>query len=119
MWQRANMSSGGGNIPFTLEPSNNRCTINSQNCYVWDDGGTVKIHYEFDITFSTSVSANSSILFGAVPCNTKTDMKSQNVVASGLFFGVSSGTTALYLGVSGAKSKNQTMSVNTDVTCTW
>ena len=62
-------ASGDSKIPFKVTVYSNRATINSQNFYLWNDNGTIKMHFEVDFTSATSLSANGAVLQGMIPFN--------------------------------------------------
>ena len=117
---RAAKMGGGGKLPFTLSVYSNRCTIDSQDCYVWLDGDTVKIHYQFAVTIKTSVSANAVFVTGAIPFNAQSNVTEASKLPNNLFVSVSTTNNGM-LGIasSSALSNGNTLNVNTDITTTW
>lgn len=70
MWQRAlSVSGGGGKFPFSLAEGTsawNRASITSEDNYIYDDNGTIKVH--IDMTFTAlSTLSNGYYFAGCVP----------------------------------------------------
>lgn len=117
MFQRALSplpSSGGSKIPFTLFPFNDRVTINSQNCYIYDDNGTVKIHYEYSMTANTTMT-NGTILYGLVLAKLRTKFTN---FPSNSNWSISYDSNVLQT-VYGNISNGTVYTMNEDVICDW
>ena len=116
-----NEGSGGGGgsvtIPYTLTLTQNTDELTSQNCYLYNDGGTVKNHIEFVFVSRRSISANSAFLQDFLPTN-NSDLQSN--APSGYSFSVTSSTPRrMALRKDTAISSGQTVSVNTNITCSY
>lgn len=120
MWQRAqNSGSGGGTIPFKVTVYQSRVTITKQNCYLWSDNGTPKLHVELSFTANTSISANSAILNNFLPFNTST-IETKSVLPDNLYIRpTTSAPMYLYLASTSAISANTTRTINQDITCSY
>ena len=116
---RAISASGSGSIvkmPFKLSPSSNRITFNSQDCYVWSDNGTTKIHYEFDVTARTSISG-AGIMSGIIPYKVNSNMNETGVLPNG--WKIQANSTNTMMVVSGNLTNGATYTLNTDVAVDW
>ena len=117
---RATSGSGGGGsakIPFTLQAISNRVIFSSQNCYVYDDNGTVKVHYEFTCKGYGS-GTSGSVIMGLVRAKVRTQQTQGIPSGSGWSIqAVTYGTGCeAYVG----NWNNGTVySINEDVVCDW
>lgn len=107
---------GGGQIPFTLSPYNNRVTVNSQNCYIFNDNGTVKIHYEFNVT-ATVTETSGSILLGVIPYKVNSNMNETGVFPNS--WTVTAVSSNSRLALLGNITNGTTYSMNQDVAVDW
>lgn len=120
MYQRASQGrSSGGIIPFTLSAVSGRTTINSQNCYLWIDNGTPKMHFELNATVSGSQSAGT-VLFQKMMIFNSSQANIQNVLPNNLYIvGMKSDGTMTNLVCSVARSSGYVFNCNTDITLSY
>ena len=109
---------GGGatEIPFTLAPSSGRCTFNSQNCYIYMDGSTPKMHLEFNATMAANVSANAAFISNMLPFK-QSDISVKSVIPNNLY--VLAANTGIFICSTSALSSGAVLNINTDITLEW
>lgn len=101
-------------IPFTIAAVSGRSTVNSQNCYLWNDSGVPKEHLEFNITITSALSANTGFADGFIPFNSM-NYTIQGVLPNNLYFQTKSAGTASNIASTAALSKNTVLDINVDV----
>jgi len=119
MWQRVQSGgSGGGVIPFSLEAVSNRAVINSQNCYLWNDNGTPKMHFEINVSLPSSVSANVAFLAKMIPFESA-GVAQKNVLPDGLYIYGLNSESKLTIACTSSRSSGYVYNCNTDITLSY
>lgn len=101
----------------------NRAKDLTQNCYIFNDNGVVKMHLEVSFTANGSLSSGGTVLVGMIPIN-PSDMSVGYTPDSGytsvkwLVRGASAGTS-VNIAPMGTIPSGQRIVFNQDIVCDW